>query len=761
MRKQHTPVARLRDYSLVGKDTSLALQQGLVEAKWYASPIAKAQLRELLKRRDGPAIRDTLLWFALLFVFGYGGALLWGTAWAIIPFAIYGVLYASVSDSRWHESSHGTAFKTDWMNNALYEVASFMVRRESVPWRWSHTRHHSDTTIVGWDPEIAVPRPANLRNVTLKFFNLRTVVVYVRTVAVHCTGRITPEERTYIPESEFGQVFIRARLYVLIYAGFVALSIFTRSFIPLMLFVLPNFYGTWLTAIYGLTQHAGLAENVLDHRLNTRTVYMNWINRYLYWNMGYHIEHHMFPLVPYHALPKLHALIKADMPTPYNGLLEAYREIIPALLRQSKDPTYYVQRQLPAQSANVDLSADNLVLSGAGNPIVDGWIEVGDSALLLMEDVIRFDHDNQSYALYRTAAGKLYATDGLCTHGNAHLADGLVKGTLIECAKHNGRFDVRDGSPQRLPVCVGLRTYVVRERDGKLLLDLNSAGGYGVTAPAATFTFRVVSNDNVATFIKELVLEPVSASSQFAYQPGDYVQLDIPAYAERLLQNIEVKPPYVTAWQAQHVFDYTAANPTPCRRNYSLATNPAQDQYLRFNIRLATPPRGVKCHAGTGSSYVFGLKPGDHVTAIGPFGEFHIKDTGREMIYLGGGAGMAPLRSHLSYLLETQQITNRVSYWYGARSRLELFYADYFEDLARQHTNFTFHVALSEPQPENHWTSSIGFIHEVLKREYLDSHADPKSIDYFLCGPPAMIRAATIMLKNLGVPPTQIAYDEF
>jgi Na+-transporting NADH:ubiquinone oxidoreductase subunit F len=614
---------------------------------------------------------------------------------------------------------------------------------------------------VGWDPEIAVPRPANLKDVTLKFLNLKAAAAYARTVALHCTGKITPAERTYIPESEFGKVFVRARLYVLIYASVIALSIFTRSFLPLMLFVLPNFYGTWLTVIYGLTQHAGLAENVLDHRLNTRTVYMNWINRYLYWNMGYHIEHHMFPLVPYHALPKLHELIKADLPTPYDGLLEAYREIVPALLRQSKDPTYFVQRQLPAPTNRVEMAAGSQAITAEGKPVVAGWIEVCDSNLLLKDDVLRFDHDKKTYAIYRTAAGACYATDGICTHGNAHLADGMVKGTLIECAKHNGRFDVRDGSPQRLPVCVGLKTYAVRESGGKLLLDLTSAGGYGVTAPATTYTFRVVSNDNVATFIKELVLEPASASPQFDYQPGDYFQLDIPVYAERSLQNVEVKPPYVNAWQAQHVFDCVAANPVPCRRNYSLATNPAKDKQLRFNVRIATPPRGVMCKAGTGSSYVFGLKPGDLVSAIGPFGEFHIKDTQREMIYLGGGAGMAPLRSHLSYLLETQKITGRVSYWYGARSLQEMFYADYFEALAKQYTNFTFHVALSEPQPEDHWTSYTGFIHEVLKREYLDSHPDPKSIEYFLCGPPAMIHAATTMLKNLGTPPTQIAFDEF
>lgn len=761
MPKNTSTEIRPSDYSLVGKNSALALEQGLVEAKWYASPVPKAKMRELLERRNGPAIRDTLLWFALLFVFGFGGSLLWGTWWAILPLAVYGVLYASVSDSRWHESSHGTAFKTDWMNNALYEVASFMVRRESVPWRWSHTRHHSDTTIVGWDPEIAVPRPANLKGIGLNFFNLRVAPKYVRTVVLHCTGKITPEERTYLPESEFGKVFVRARLYVLIYASVFVLSIFTRSFLPLMLFVLPNFYGTWLTVIYGLTQHAGLAENVLDHRLNTRTVYMNWINRYLYWNMGYHVEHHMFPLVPYHALPKLHELLKADMPTPYNGLLEAYREIVPALLRQAKDPTYYVHRQIPPPTLRAEQAAAPQAITAEDKPVVNGWIEVCDSQLLLKEDVLRFDHDKKTYAIYRTADDQFYATDGLCTHGNAHLADGLVKGTLIECAKHNGRFDIRDGSPQRLPVCVGLKTYAVREIGGKLLFDLTSAGGYGVTAPATTYTFRVISNDNVATFIKELVLEPDSVSPQLNYQPGDYMQLDIPVYAQRSLQDIEVRPPYVNAWRAQQVFDCVATNPTPCRRNYSLATNPAKDRQLRFNIRIATPPRGVACNAGIGSAYVFGLKPGDTVTAIGPFGEFHVKHTEREMVYLGGGAGMAPLRSHLSYLLETRKTSSRVSYWYGARSLQEMFYQDYFENLAQQNENFTFHVALSEPQPEDHWKSHTGFIHEVLKREYLDTHPDPASIEYFLCGPPAMIQAATVMLKNLGVPPTQIAYDEF
>jgi MocE subfamily Rieske [2Fe-2S] domain protein len=469
----------------------------------------------------------------------------------------------------------------------------------------------------------------------------------------------------------------------------------------------------------------------------------------------------MFPLVPYHNLPRLHELVKADMPTPYNGLVEAYREIIPTLLRQVKDPGYHVKRKLPTPTNPVDAPPQATAITAEGRPVVNGWIEVCASEALKKEDVVRFDHEGKTYAIYRTADGKLYATDGICTHGNAHLADGLVKGTVIECAKHNGRYDIRDGSPRRAPVCVALKTYDVRERDGKIIVDLTSAGGMGVTQPATIYTFRVVSNDNVATFIKELVLAPDSVSPNLVFRPGDYMQFDIPAYAERSLRDVEVCEPYANVWKMHHVFDFVTSNGAPCRRNYSFANNPDTEKLLRFNVRIATPPRGQDCHAGVGSSYVFGLKPGDRVTAIGPFGDFHVKETQREMVYLGGGAGMAPLRSHLAYLFETQKTPRRVSYWYGARSLQELFYADYFEDLARKHDNFTFHVALSEPQPEDQWQGPTGFIHEVLKEAYLDKHPDPTQIDYYLCGPPLMVRAATDMLKEFGVPPSQIAYDEF
>ena len=464
---------QLSDYSLVGEEAALAVQRGLADAKWYASPIPRERMRELLERRDGPALRDTVIWFALLLTFGLAGLMLWGSWWAIIPFAIYGVIYASSSDSRWHESSHGTAFKTDWMNNALYEIASFMVMRESVPWRWSHARHHSDTIIVGRDAEIAFQRPISIVGTILKFFSIPTIFKYFQSVLRHTTGKMAPAERTYIPESEFGKVFWRARIYLLIYLAVLALAVATRSVLPLLFIGLPALYGTWLMVVYGGTQHAGLAENVLDHRLNTRTVYMNPINPYLYWNMGYHVEHHMFPMVPYHNLPKLHALLKSDVPPPYNGLAEAWREIIPALIRESKDPNYYVQRPLPAPAAQPAEAhqAARAIVSEA-KPDAGGWVEVCDLDLLVPGEVQRFEHDGNTYAVYRTQIGQLFASAGFCTHGRAPLSDGFLQGTCIECPKHNGRFDIRDGSVRRPPPRVALKTYEVREKGGKVWLKV-------------------------------------------------------------------------------------------------------------------------------------------------------------------------------------------------------------------------------------------------------------------------------------------------
>jgi fatty acid desaturase len=339
-----------RDYSLVGEEARRAEERGLASAEWYAAPIPRKQLKELMKRKDGPAIRDTALWIGALILFGGAGAYFWGHWLAVPCFIIYGVLYGSASDSRWHECGHGTAFKTRWMNDAVYNLACFMIMREPTVWRWSHTRHHTDTIIVGRDPEISVKRPPDILGLLLNLFAIKTSWFALGKLLLHARGRLNAEEATFIPEMERHKVYRTARIYLALLLAVAVLSIGLHSWLPAMLIGLPTLYGGWLTIVFGVTQHAGLSEDVLDHRLNSRTVYMNPISRFLYWNMNYHVEHHMFPMVPYHALPALHEAIKGECPPAYPSLLAAYREIIPAVLRQVRDPGYHVVRVLPASA---------------------------------------------------------------------------------------------------------------------------------------------------------------------------------------------------------------------------------------------------------------------------------------------------------------------------------------------------------------------------------------------------------------------------
>jgi fatty acid desaturase len=341
----------LRDYTINAETIRRTTEAGLGSAEWYKSPIPRKQLKELMQRRDGPAIRDTALWLGLLVAFGILGCLTWGTWWAVPVFAVYSLLYGGGSDSRWHEFGHGTAFRTRWANDWGYQLASFMILREPTLWRWSHTRHHTDTIIVGRDPEIPLARPPDIAGIFLNLLALKSGWAAAKSVIRHAFGHLTEAEATYLPEGERATVYREARIWLAVCAAIVVIAISTRSFLPLFLAgPIPSLLGGWFVIFMGLTQHAGLAEDVLDHRLNARTVYMNPVIRFLYSNMNYHVEHHMFPTVPYYALPQLHAAMKADSPPPYPNILAAYREIIPALIRQRREPTWYVVRPLPANA---------------------------------------------------------------------------------------------------------------------------------------------------------------------------------------------------------------------------------------------------------------------------------------------------------------------------------------------------------------------------------------------------------------------------
>jgi fatty acid desaturase len=339
----------MRDYSLLGPEGVAAAAKGLAGATWYRSPVPREVLKELMQRRDGPAVRDTVLWFGLLFLSGAGGVACWGTGWCVPFLFCYGVLYGSASDSRWHECGHFSAFKTRRLNNTVYQLACFMILREPEIWRWSHTRHHADTIIVGRDPEIVATRPPNLWKLALSFFAIPTVLTLIRRLAVHAAGRMEADEKGYVPGPMWPKVARTARLWLAVHAAVIATAIGLGSWLPVMLVgFLPTIYGTWLSVLFGIMQHLGLAEDVLDHRLNARTVMMNPVFRFLYWNMNYHLEHHMYPMVPYYNLPKLHAAMRGDAPAPSTSTLAALREILPAIWRQRREPGYTIRKPLPS-----------------------------------------------------------------------------------------------------------------------------------------------------------------------------------------------------------------------------------------------------------------------------------------------------------------------------------------------------------------------------------------------------------------------------
>lgn len=274
------------------------------------------------------------------------------------------------------------------------------------------------------------------------------------------------------------------------------------------------------------------------------------------------------------------------------------------------------------------------------------------------------------------------------------------------------------------------------------------------------FECTVASNDNVATFIKELILN-IDGGKTLHFEAGGYIQIDIPRY-KNSFKEFEIQPEYRGDWDKFNLWQYNGRNEEDgIFRAYSMANHPAEGNRVMLNVRIATPPRGMDVPPGIASSYIFNLKAGDKATVSGPYGEFFIQPTNREMIYVGGGAGMAPLRAHIFHLFHTLRTNRKVSYWYGARSLREMFYWDDFKNIEASFPNFRFVLALSEPQPEDDWSGAKGFIHQVLLDSYLKQHEAPEDCEYYMCGPPMMIAAVMKMLDTMGVAKEDIHFDDF
>ena len=463
-----------RDYRLTGPEARQAMEAGLAEAPWYSPPVDPARLQQLMARSNRRAARDVVLWLALLVVAGVLAYLSLGTWWALPAFAVYGALYGSSADARWHECGHGTAFRSRAANDIVYYLASFMMLREPTLWRWSHFRHHSDTLIVGRDPEILFMRPFRLRMVVLNLLWLVNGPKLIWRTVRHAAGQIDDETRDFVPPDEIRRVVREARVFVAIYLAVVVWCVATWSIVPALFLVLPSFYGVWLLWIFATTQHAGLREDVLDHRLNTRTVHMNPVSRFLYLNMNYHLEHHLFPGVPYHALPELHSEVKDYLPPAKASMVEAYREIVTALRHQRKDQEWELPLpELPAIAAPALVSNEPIFAEKVGFEQPGSHVDLGPADLLAPGQLRGIEISGAPYVLCRPSGGTYALVDGLCTHARAPLADGLLLGGCIECPKHNGRFDVFTGEALRKPAKLPLGTHPVRIVAGRIIASVD------------------------------------------------------------------------------------------------------------------------------------------------------------------------------------------------------------------------------------------------------------------------------------------------
>lgn len=339
------------------------------------------------------------------------------------------------------------------------------------------------------------------------------------------------------------------------------------------------------------------------------------------------------------------------------------------------------------------------------------------------------------------------------------------KGSCGQC-----KCRVLSGGGDILPTEKGFFTRRQQQDHWRLGCQVKVKEAIAIEVPTSILSIKkweceVVSSHNVSTFIREFTVR-LPEGENLTFQSGDYIQIDIPKTTVRY-SDMVVDEQYRSDWDRFHMWDLVMKNPEPCTRAYSMANHPAEGNIVTLNVRIATPPfdrkRGgfAKVNPGVSSSYIWSLKPGDKVRLSGPYGEFHIKDTDKEMMFIGGGAGMAPMRSHIFHLFKTLHTQRKVSFWYGGRSLKELFYTDEFEQIAAENPNFQFNIALSEPLPTDNWDGYTGFIHQVIFDNYLKNHPEPEEIEYYLCGPGPMTAAATKMLDSLGVPKDNIFFDDF
>jgi len=333
------------------------------------------------------------------------------------------------------------------------------------------------------------------------------------------------------------------------------------------------------------------------------------------------------------------------------------------------------------------------------------------------------------------------------------------------------KCQVIEGGGSILPTETSFFTRKEQQENWRLGCQVKVRGDIKITVPEEVMGIKkweceVISNRNVATFIKEFVVK-LPDGEELDFKSGGYIQIDVPKCEVDFSKDIEIETQFKDEWDLYNMWNLKMKNSEETYRAYSMANYPKEGNIIKLNIRIATPPwdnakKAFKpVQPGLCSSYIFSRKPGDKVSISGPYGEFFIKETPREMLYIGGGAGMAPLRSHIFHLFHTLKTNRKVSYWYGARSKREIFYEEEFRAIENEFPNFSFNIALSEAKQEDNWTGYTGFIHSVIYDKYLSKHDEPEDIEFYLCGPPMMNDAVQKMLYDLGVPEEMISFDDF
>ena len=438
---------------------------------WFKAPLPRETLVRLSERSDRAGLLHFGSYFTLLAALGIASVLLWGSWWFAAAYLTYCLVW-SFANAAVHEACHYTPFRRLKLNDALLYACSWMLNMEPVTVRWVHARHHTHTSMVGDDAEYLLPNPISRRDLANLLIGTNHFWNYNKELVLSALRRPAPMIAKSVPADDLPLTVRNSRVFLGSYAAVIVWSVAAWSPLPFVMLVLPRVVGEPMHGILRMLQHGGLETGVADHRRTTRSMYVSRPMRWIYCNMNFHIEHHMFPMVPFHSLPGLHEEIKAQLPAATNGIAAGITEVVRTMRRQRREPDYRLRDRVPPGAewlAAATACAPTLTaVAMAREP---GVIDVGAKAEIPVGDVMAVEHDGVQYALCRVADERFYAVADVCTHQSARLSEGVLIGCEIECPLHQGRFDVVTGEATRRPARRPVAAYSVRLREGRVLLD--------------------------------------------------------------------------------------------------------------------------------------------------------------------------------------------------------------------------------------------------------------------------------------------------